>query len=75
MYTLPSHQFARFGSDHRIESEKYGKLSRKIHSIRIDVANGREGIFQLKYARGMQRRNPIQEKTVKGISGMVCRGW
>lgn len=56
-----------------IESKKYSRLSKKIHPMRINVAHGREGIFQLKYAGGMQRRNPIQEKTVKGISGMVCR--
>jgi hypothetical protein len=68
---LPSHQFAGFGSDHIIESKKYSRLSRKIHPIRINVAHGRDGIFQLKYAGGIQRRNPIQEKTVKGISGMV----
>ena len=38
--------------------------------MKMSVAHGRPGIFQLKYAGGIQRINPRQENTVKGMSVM-----
>jgi hypothetical protein len=42
----------------------------QIHPMKMSVAQGRPGIFQLKYAGGIQIKNPMQEKTVKGMSVM-----
>ena len=56
-----------------IESKKYRRLSIAIQPVRMRVAHDRLGIFQLKYAGGIQRRKAMPEKTVKGISGMAFK--
>jgi hypothetical protein len=43
---------------------KLRRLMANIQKIRMIVAHGRPGTFQLKYAEGMQRRKPIQLKVV-----------
>jgi hypothetical protein len=58
-----------------IESMNANKLSANIHPMKMRVAQGRPGIFQLKYAGKIQSSSPINEKVVNGMSAMTSKNW
>ena len=56
---------------HITESVNETKLTRRIHVIRIYVAHGRPGVFEIQYKHSIARRNPMKEKTENGMSDMI----
>lgn len=46
-------------------------MTRRIHVIRIYVAQGRPGVFEIQYKHSIARRNPMKEKIENGMSDMI----